>query len=156
MIADCRRPRRRIALTVTVTIGALLGAGPAAATPERGVLVVDGRIRIEVEVARSARAQAKGLSGRSSLKRGTGMLFPYEVPGPRAFWMKGMLIPIDIVWIVRGRIVAIEADVPLPPANGRLPVYSHPADLVLEVPAGYTQETGVRVGQPVEVRDHVP
>ena len=80
------------------------------------------------------------------------MIFPYDAPGQQAFWMMGMLIPLDILWIVRGKIVAIEANVAPPPPMGALAVYSHPADLVLEVPAGYAEEMGIRVGQSVGVR----
>ncbi len=125
---------------------------PASAL-QKGKVVIDGRITIDVEVARSIEEQAKGLGGRSSLKKGTGMVFPYDGPGPRAFWMKGMLIPLDILWIRDGKIVAIEAKIPPPSPGKPLAVYGHVADLVLEVPAGYAREMGIRVGQPVRVRD---
>jgi uncharacterized membrane protein (UPF0127 family) len=124
---------------------------PAASALQKGEVVIDGRVTINVEVARSPQAQTRGLGGRSSLKKGTGMVFPYDGPGPRGIWMRGMRIPIDILWIRGGRIVAIEAKVPPPSSNGALPVYSHPADLVLEVPAGYVSEMGIRIGQSVKV-----
>jgi len=126
-------------------------AGHAAPSLETGRVVIDGRVTIDVEVARSPQAQAKGLAGRSSLKKGTGMVFPYDAPGRRGFWMKGMLIPIDIIWVRNGTIVAIDADLPPPSSDGALPVYSRSADLVLEVPAGYAAEMGIRVGHPVTV-----
>ena len=124
---------------------------PASAL-QKGKVVIDGRVTIDVEVARSMEEQAKGLGGRSSLKKGTGMVFPYDGPGPRAFWMMGMLIPLDILWIRGGKVVAIEAKIPPPSPDKPLAVYSHVADLVLEVPAGYAHEMGIRVGQPVRVR----
>ena len=124
---------------------------PAASALQKGEVVIDGRVTINVEVARSPQAQTKGLGGRPSLKKGTGMAFPYNGPGLRGIWMKGMLIPIDILWIREGRIVAIEANVPPPSSNGELAVFSHVADLVLEVPAGYAKEMGIRVGQSVRV-----
>ncbi|MBI4381706.1 MAG: DUF192 domain-containing protein [candidate division NC10 bacterium] len=124
---------------------------PAALALQKGEVVIDGRVAINVEVARSPQAQTRGLGGRPSLKKGTGMVFPYDGPGPRGIWMKGMRIPIDILWIREGRIVAIEAKVPPPSSNGALAVFSHVADLVLEVPAGYAKEMGIRVGQSVRV-----
>ena len=124
---------------------------PAASALQKGEVVIDGRVTINVEVARSPQAQARGLGGRPSLKKGTGMAFPYDGPGLRGIWMKGMLIPIDILWIREGRIVAIEAKIPPPSSNGALAVFSHVADLVLEVPAGYAKEMGIRVGQSVRV-----
>ncbi len=124
---------------------------PPASALQKGSMVIDGRVTIDVEVARNVEEQAKGLGGRSSLKKGTGMVFPYDGPEPRAFWMKGMLIPLDILWIRGGKIVAIEAKIPPPSPGAPLAVYSHVADLVLEVPAGYAHEMGIRVGQQVRV-----
>jgi len=124
---------------------------PVAWALRNGEVVIDGRVTINVEVARSSQAQTRGLGGRPSLKKGTGMAFPYNGPGLRGIWMKAMLIPIDILWIREGRIVAIEANVPPPSSNGELAVFSHVADLVLEVPAGYAKEMEIRVGQSVRV-----
>jgi len=124
---------------------------PTASALQKAEVVIDGRVTINVEVARSPQAQTRGLGGRPSLKKGTGMVFPYDGPGLRGIWMKGMLIPIDILWIREGRIVAIEAKVPPPSSNGALAVFSHVADLVLEVPAGYAKEMGIRIGQSVRV-----
>ena len=53
----------------------------AASGLQRGQVVIDGRVRIDVEVARSPQAQAKGLGGRSLQKKGTGMIFPYDEIG---------------------------------------------------------------------------
>jgi len=124
---------------------------PEASALQKGEVVIDGRVTINVEVARSPQAQTKGLGGRPSLKKGMGMAFPYNGPGLRGIWMKGMLIPIDILWIREGRIVAIEPNVPPPSVNGELAVFRHVADLVLEVPAGNAKEMGIRIGQSVKV-----
>lgn len=125
---------------------------PPGSALEKGRVVIDGRVTIDVEVARTPEAQAKGLGGRSSLEMGTGMLFPYDKPDLRIFWMNGMLMPLDILWVRAGRIVAIEAKIPPPAANTTLAIFGHVADLVVEVPAGYAHEMGIRVGQPVRVR----
>lgn len=121
---------------------------------QKGEVVIDGRVTIAVEVARTVEQQARGLGGRSSLQKGSGMVFPFDAAGPRVFWMGGMLIPLDILWIREGRIVAIEANVAPPHSNEAPALFSHVADLVLEVPAGLVQEVGIRVGQPVRVRYH--
>jgi uncharacterized membrane protein (UPF0127 family) len=125
---------------------------PPGSAVEKGKVVIDGRVTIDVEVARTPEAQAKGLGGRSSLEKGTGMLFPFDKPDYRIFWMNGMLIPLDILWVRGGRVAAIEAKIPPPAANTPLAAFSHVADLVLEVPGGYAHEMGIRVGQPVQVR----
>jgi uncharacterized membrane protein (UPF0127 family) len=145
--------RTRLILGLMLSLALLYYAvePDAASGLQKGEVVIDGRVTINVEVARSPQAQTRGLGGRPSLKKGTGMAFPYNGPGLRGIWMKGMLIPIDILWIRGGRIVAIEAKVPPPSSNGELAVFSHVADLVLEVPAGYAKEMGIGVGQSVKV-----
>lgn len=116
-----------------------------------GDMVIDSRVTIRVEVARTAREQARGLGGRASLPRGEGMLFPFDAAEHRTFWMKGMLIPLDIVWIRKDRIVAIDANVPPPRSHETPAVVGQVADLVLEVPAGFAREMDIRVGHTVHV-----
>src|SRR5574337_1459282 len=118
---------------------------------QKGNIVIDGRVTITVEVARTAQEQAKGLGGRSSLPKGGGMLFPFDGAQRRIFWMKGMLIPLDMLWMLDGKIVAIDANVPPPRPHETPVVVGHVADLVLEVPAGFAQEMGISAGQAVRV-----
>ena len=117
-----------------------------------GEVVIDGRVTITVEVAKTAQEQARGLGGRSSLPRGGGMLFPFDAAERRTFWMKGMLIPLDILWIREGKIMAIDADVAPPRSHETPAIVRHVADMVLEVPAGFAREMGISVGQTVRVR----
>jgi hypothetical protein len=125
---------------------------PDASALQRGEVVIDGLVTITVEVVRTAQEQARGLGGRSSLPKGGGMLFPFDAAKPRVFWMKGMLIPIDILWIREGKLVAIDANVAPPRLHEAPAVVSQVADMVLEVPAGFAQEMGVKVGQMVRVK----
>jgi uncharacterized membrane protein (UPF0127 family) len=53
---------------------------------------------IEVELADDSIERTRGLSGRDSLKEGTGLLFVFDEPGQYGFWMKDMNFPIDILW----------------------------------------------------------
>lgn len=114
-----------------------------------GEVMIDGRVTVAVEVARTVQEQARGLGGRASLPKGRGMLFPFDGAKPRVFWMKGMLIPIDILWIRDGKIVAIDANVAPPRSHETPAIVSHVADLVLEVSAGFAAEMGVQIGQSV-------
>jgi uncharacterized protein len=92
----------------------------------------------KVEVERSNRAKAKGLSERRLLVQGRGMLFLFDTPGAYEFWMKDMRFSIDIVWIRSGKIVDISRNVPAPKA-GESPAKVQPralVDTVLEVNGG--------------------
>ena len=54
---------------------------------------------IEVECVVSPIKLAKGLSGRESLKKGTGMLFIFDDIKKQSMWMPDMKMPLDVVWL---------------------------------------------------------
>lgn len=119
--------------------------------PKKKVLLANQEV--EAEVADNDASREQGLSGRKELLEGQGMLFDFtntdfKKPG---FWMKDMLINIDIIWINNGKIVGIESNVPLPPEDDDLPVYYPPSEVthVLEVPAGWSTKNNVVVGESV-------
>jgi len=108
-----------------------------------------------VDVAELPEDQALGLGGRRALLLDEGMLFVYREKGQQAFWMHGMLIAIDMLWIDDDRIVHIVHRAP-PPARGtpdaKLPLYEppRPANFVLEIAAGRAEALGLKVGGRVE------
>jgi uncharacterized membrane protein (UPF0127 family) len=84
------------------------------------------------------------------------MLFVYSAPGNRIFWMKGMSIPIDILWARNGQIVFIEHQVPPPsPMAGDRSLKRYgkgiQADMVLELPAGYAVNHTISPGQSIRL-----
>lgn len=106
---------------------------------------------IRVSVADTPAERESGLSGRASLVAGEGMLFVFPEDGRYAFWMKDMHFAIDILWISReGVIVDLEENV----SPETYPATFTPrteARYVVELPAGYAQEHGVRVGDIVRL-----
>lgn len=142
--------------TSIVLLGTLLGlfltlpGVEAGAQAKRGRVVIEGRVVVSVELARSWEEHVKGLSGRSGLKKGEGMLFLFDGKGPRSIWMKGMRFPLDILWIVDGRIAAIERQVPPPSPDRPLQIYTHEAEMILEVQAGFVDQHGIQIGSQVK------
>ncbi len=123
---------------------------------ERKKLLINDRYLIRAEFATTYKEQSQGLGGREILPDGTGMLFIYRSRGERIFWMKGMFIPIDILWIRNGQIVFIEHKVPPPStltADKYLKRYGHgvDADMVLELPAGYIRRYSIHVGHSIQL-----
>jgi uncharacterized membrane protein (UPF0127 family) len=114
--------------------------------------VTIGIHRIQVEVANTPSLMSRGLSGRSRLVEGRGMVFPYARAERHGFWMYEMHFDIDIVWVRDDRIVDVTSRAPHDPP-GNLPVYRprEPADLVLEVPAGTAERLGWKIGDRVTV-----
>ena len=128
-------------------------AGPTTA-PTKTVSI--GLIKIQVQIADTTDKRTKGLSGTSSLKANEGMLFIFEGETNPVFWMKDMLIPLDIIWIGDGKIVRIDKNVPIPAPNtteNKLKTYSAgaPIDYVLEVNAGFSDQNKIKVGDSLDL-----
>lgn len=112
---------------------------------------------ITVQIADTPDLQVRGLGGRARLGPDEGMLFVYPDEGERVFWMRDMLISIDMIWLRNHRVVHIESSVPRPPpgASARdLPTYRapEPANFVLEIAAGRASELGLKPGDRVEFK----
>jgi uncharacterized membrane protein (UPF0127 family) len=119
-----------------LAISILLKGGTAS---ERFVRIYfpDGRsVRAELAVTPEERAQ--GLMFRQKIEFDQGMLFVFDREGIYSFWMKNMVIPLDLIWLDKEkRIVHVERNVP--PCEGEpCPTYTSkvPALYVLELEAG--------------------
>lgn len=116
---------------------------------KQSTVIVAGHTFI-VEVAQTATQKEKGLSGRSSLAADHGMYFPFDTPGFYAFWMKDMKFPLDIVYISRGKVIAVYRNVaPKPNPYNTVVKPNQPADSVLEINAGIAQKDGITNGSTV-------
>lgn len=117
---------------------------------QRQLLVGDKQLAVEVRDTEAGREL--GLSGRESLPEGQGMLFIFENKQQPLFWMKDMMIALDMVWILDGKVVQIDENVPpptkeIPRVATRVPTGL--VDWVLEVPSGWVAKYGVKVGDEV-------
>ena len=105
---------------------------------------------INVEIADTAEERARGLSGRSSISEGDGMLFIFDKPAFHSFWMKEMNFPIDIIWIGEDyKIVDITKSV-FPDSFPQTFQSQAPVKYVLEVSAGLSDRRNIKVGDNVE------
>ncbi len=121
----------------------------AVATPPRAEIRGQS---IQLEIVRTRAEMSRGLGYRDSLAWDHGMLFQYSEPDFYSFWMKGMRFDIDIIWIRDKRIIDISHRVPHH-EDGPGPTIRprEVADAVLEVPAGYAEARGFRIGDPVKL-----
>jgi uncharacterized membrane protein (UPF0127 family) len=119
-------------------------------------VTINGK-NIQVDIADTNDKRTKGLSGVVSLPSDQGMLFIFDTKGVSPlFWMKDMLIPLDIIWIGNGKIVHIDKNVPIPAKgtpDANLETYSAgiPIDYVLEVNAGFADSNSIKVGDSVDL-----
>ena len=148
------------ALTIIMSLGVAFGSLAQAAVPRNQAAPLPitaisvGGVPLTVEVAADPAATALGLGYRDGLTPGTGMLFVFDGPAIRSFWMKGMRFCIDVVWIEGGVVQgAAEGVCPMPEgtADADLPSYPSPVPVTyaLEVPAGWFAANGIGVGAPV-------
>lgn len=101
---------------------------------------------ILAQIANDPTKRELGLSGRTSLPSGSGLLFIFPTPGKYGFWMKDMNFPIDIIWIRPDRTVAGVARDISPSTFPEL--FYPPSDIqfVLELNAGKSDFLGVATG----------
>ena len=98
-------------------------------------------VLVQAEVVSTETRIEEGLGGRTSLPEGRGMLFAMSEDDTQHFWMKGMLFPIDIIWIENGRVIGCEKNIS--PSDPRIFASPSDAGYVLEVPAGFCDRYSV-------------
>lgn len=109
---------------------------------------------VNIEVADTAAERSKGLSGRTDLPGGSGMLFVFPESKKYQFWMKGMKFPLDLIFIQNSKVVDLIKDAS-PPTEGQsdesLTIYEPtvPIDMLLEVNSGFTDTNNIKVGDQV-------
>jgi uncharacterized protein len=123
-------------------------AGNAQKLPVAYVRV--GKAPFAVEVADTFMSRGHGLSGHAPLGKNDGMLFVFPSPSAGAFWMQGMLYPLDFVWIAGGYVVGVTENAPPMSTSGYKLYYPpQPVDYVLEVNAGAVRYFGIKEGDAV-------
>lgn len=131
------------------------GGLPNKTTSENIIKIND--LEIKVILADNPEKREKGLSKKENLEEKEGMFFVFDKKDTKPnFWMKGMLFPIDIIWINDEKIVQIDKSVPIPSeniSNEKLIIYSpnENIDYALEVNAGFSQKYNLKVNDSVDL-----
>lgn len=147
-----RRDAGRAALLGAILLAACSGGRSApspAPTPASGPRVVlpSGAV-FSLELARTPQQIAQGLMFRESLAPSSGMVFLFDAPEPRSFWMKNCHFPLDMVFaLANGTVVDVLENVP-PCEADPCPSYPSraPADTVVELSGGEAKRNGVVPG----------
>lgn len=105
----------------------------------------DGTV-VKAEVVASEQDREKGLMYRDGLGSDGGMFFVFEKEDKYSFWMKNVDFPIDIIWInEKGMVVDVQTAMPCT-MHCKDYVPDYPVMYVLEVPAGFAGERGIKIG----------
>ncbi len=139
-------------LVVLLAVPLLRGGNPTQTPRTPSVPVPASRVvnigaaTVSAEVADTEEARVRGLSGRTSLAHGEGLLFVFPEPGQQGIWMRDMLFPLDIVWLDSGLQVVHTVASATPDSYPTIFTSPVPAQYVLELPAGTCAQYGVVVG----------
>lgn len=142
-LAACAQPAPEPAAAAAIAEQA-----PAAAPEvyEPLQVVTSGGVRnFRVRIADDDAERERGLMFVSVMPDDEGMLFDFDAPAMRSFWMKNTLIPLDIIFIgANGRIINI-AENTTPYSLDPVPSTA-PATAVLEIGGGLSAELGIKPG----------
>jgi uncharacterized membrane protein (UPF0127 family) len=107
-------------------------------------------VRILAEIVDSDLERQRGLMFRDNLADNQGMLFIFDREARYNFWMKNMLIPLDLIWISRDKIIVDITKNALPcgrECRDISPVVK--AKYVLEVNSGFAEKNQIAIGDKV-------
>ena len=104
-----------------------------------------------VESAITAQERTQGLMFREKLDSDKGMLFIFENEREYSFWMKNILIHLDIIWINKDKEVVFISKNAQPCKSDSCPTINpdKKAQYVLELNGGITDKIGLEVGDKI-------
>jgi hypothetical protein len=107
--------------------------------------VTIGKTKVKAEVVSSLEKIYLGLGKRSELPEGRGMLFVMPRRQIQEFCMRDMRFALDFIWLTPGWVAGLTKNVaPQDQQCGyKSPV---PVNYILEVPAGFCDRHGIKVG----------
>ena len=78
--------------------------------PNVYIQTMDKAVSFSVERVTTQKDREKGLMNRHNLAEDTGMLFIFQHPQIVRMWMKDTYIPLDMIFINRGKVVSIHTN----------------------------------------------
>lgn len=104
---------------------------------------------LTVELAKTEKQREQGFMFREKIPEDTGMLFVFDRDERLAFWMKNTPTPLSIAYISSsGKIRAI---FDMEPFNEKTVVSPFSVRYALEVPKGWFEKVGIKVGDSVDL-----
>ncbi|MEL6299945.1 MAG: DUF192 domain-containing protein [Pseudomonadota bacterium] len=131
----------------------VLAQSSVAKAPTETLVVVSGSARhtFEVEVAETEAQKARGLMFRTSVPKGTGMLFPHDGERELTMWMRNTYVSLDMLFIrADGTIHRIAANTE--PMSEDIIASEGAVSAVLELGAGEAKRLGIKPGDRVNFR----
>lgn len=141
------RPIQVLARACTALALAFLQPVYAQAVPQPRLPTIElgvGMHNIVAEVARTPQQQQIGMMMRTRMEPHEGMLFVFDEPAPRCFWMRDTLLPLAIAFIADdGAIVNIAE---MQPRSDDSHCAAKPVRFALEMNKGWFAKRGIQPG----------
>jgi hypothetical protein len=101
-----------------------------------------------VKLAKTEAEREKGLMFQNQLNQEEGMLFIFGKEGAHPFWMKNVLIPLDMIWIDKNSKVIFINKNSQPCREDNCPMINPGvfSKYVLEINAGNAKKLGIEIG----------
>ena len=109
-----------------------------------------GGIQLQLQLALKPAEQQKGLMHRESLDKDHGMLFLFDSPDRRGFWMRNTCIPLDIGYFDSpGQLLEVHKLFPFDETavNSR----SREVLIAVETNRGWYAANGIQVGERIDM-----
>lgn len=130
------------AFALLIAASAMAQEGPQPRLPT--VELTAGMYVIQAEVAKTHSEQSVGLMHRRSMGVNEGMLFVYDTPQVRCYWMRNTLIPLTIAFADDdGTIVSLKD---MQPRSEQSHCSTRPVRYALEMNQGWFNERGLKPG----------
>jgi len=111
----------------------------------------EGSVKVNIEVAKTETEKRYGLSNRQYLGDYDGMWFIFDEDTKNSFWMKDMLIPLDIIFVDSSGFIIDIKENNAPCTDNYCPniIPSSTYRYVLEVNSNFCEENGVKIGNSI-------
>ncbi len=112
-----------------------------------------GMSNLTLFIADTDEEKTRGLSGILNMDHNEGVLFQFDSAGRKIFWMKDMNFPLDFIYVRNGQVVEIKEDIS-PDTYPNNIINTLPADIVIELNAGYARKYNIRAGDFLELNSN--
>ena len=111
---------------------------------------IDGH-ELQLQLALSSAEQKKGLMYREKLPEDHGMLFLFDYPDQRSFWMRNTSIPLDIAYFDgNGRLKEIHSLYPFDETS--VTSKCHEILIAIETNQGWFAKKGIKTGALIDLK----
>jgi uncharacterized membrane protein (UPF0127 family) len=117
--------------------------------------VING-VSFRLEIADDDATRAKGMAKRAFLPDDTGLLFIFTQEALQTFWMKDVLIPLDVLFLDSSRkivdIKTMRPEIGVPENQLQRYLSAAPALYALEINGGLAKQLGLTKGMTVDLQ----